>query len=174
MTDVLDLIDGALRDYDLSADAMRWTADPPQEPEPGQLGPDWVDVGWTVDPPYAVGSPELHAIMPAICAWLTANRVDPTVVPIWSVPAQVGRWLLYDAYAAGRDGSKGRIDPTTGELVMEVRRQRLFVPAPEVLEPWLASADPDDVDRLLVTWHRRYRRIKAMRRAYCARRRHRR
>lgn len=30
MTDILDLIDNALADYELSGDAMRWTPDPPK------------------------------------------------------------------------------------------------------------------------------------------------
>lgn len=177
MTDVVDLIDGALRDYDLSADAMRWMADPPK---PIELTPAQEENRAQIEvalrmgyapPPYQPGSAEFGAVLPTIQSWLVANRIDPNVVPIWTVPLQVKRWLLYDAYV--KDGSgKLRWDPVAEQAVSEVRRQLLFEPAPEVLRPWLATGDSDNVDRLLLTWHRRFRRLQAMRRAYS--RRHRR
>ncbi len=59
MTDVLDLIDGAISDWETSPDAMRWSAEPPaEEPEFKQggfgggavyvapVGSPWVDAGW--------------------------------------------------------------------------------------------------------------------------------
>ncbi len=59
MTDVLDLIDGAISDWETSPDAMRWSAEPPAE-EPvhntgtwasgnvfvAPIGSSWSDAGW--------------------------------------------------------------------------------------------------------------------------------
>jgi len=46
MTDILSLIDGALGDYQVSRDAMRWTPDDPLAEEPAPVAPVATRVAW--------------------------------------------------------------------------------------------------------------------------------
>lgn len=49
MSDIVDTIDGALRDFETSLDAMRWTAEPPIAPPRATL-PDVPQVVVTITP----------------------------------------------------------------------------------------------------------------------------
>jgi hypothetical protein len=186
--DILDLIDGALADY-TSADAMRWSPEPPT-PAPAatvRLEFDGVDFTPHVDQsrPIVFTSPGLKALravndriltrrslarahMAAICDWLTANGIRPADVPLESVPVVTKRWIIYQRYERNRAGQI-RVEARPGaepETVMTVQRVPHRAPPPWQLAPWLALYDAWPIEEFLARWLP----IRATRAAYAKRR----
>lgn len=179
MTDVLDLIDGAISDWETSPDAMRWGA------ESGGEEPQYKTGGWSEllrlinaerrpDPlagarlfnlvtaePYRPGSRQFAMIMPAICRWLEANGIVPKRVPIHAVPAVFRGWIYIDTYAWGADG------PVVLNSLPKERTIRvpLIEPLPDALKPWWLIGDSGPIGR----WYDERIRLGAMHSAYSRR-----
>ncbi len=160
MTDVLDLIDGAIRDWEIGSDAMRWTPEPPLPPRPAP----------PPRPSYAAGTAEFMQIMPAICQWLTANGFVPKRVPIEAVPVVSDRWIWGEVHVYD---SAGRLvfDKASGEVPSIVQRRPLRLEPPDVLWPWIRTGD---IGWTLDAWMVRRVGMARMRSMYARRLRHRR
>jgi hypothetical protein len=180
VTDVLDLIDGAIRDWEIGNDAMRWTPDPiPVEPPnphsghgharvggvPGVAMPGWMRSLPPAIPPYAPGSAELTALMPAICRWLAGNGFVPGRVPLHAVPVVSDRWIWCEVHAYD---SAGRLvfDKVKGEVPTIVQRRPRWQDPPDGLWPWIATGDPAWT---LNAWLERRLRVAAVRASYARR-----
>ncbi len=178
MTDVLDLIDGAIRDWEIGSDAMRWTPDPlpvgplspPAPPLPTEMRHWLQELPPPPQPSYAPGTAEFMQLMPAICQWLTGNGFVPKRVPIDAVPVVSDRWIWCEVHVYD---SAGRIvfDKKAGEVPTIVQRRPRRVDPPDVLWPWIRAGD---IGWTLGAWMVRRVGMARMRANYARRLRHRR
>lgn len=176
MTDVLDLIDGALRDYDLSSDAMRWSPDPVVDDEPVTgVHAGHLHIRLERRRRFEAGSPELRDITPTICGWLKANGFNPNLIPLSAVPVLAGPWIYCERMAVDGAG-RIRFDKQADDVVTVVERRARRVEPPDELWPWLTAGDA--TGRYDVLWRGivRYLDRRRVRAAYSSRvrRRHRR
>ncbi len=114
MSDVLDLIDNAVGDWETSRDAMRWTPDPPK--------------------PTCV-----EDLRGTICQWLVANSINLDDVPIHAVPDIRDGRITCPVYVR-RDGTL--VVDEDGEVSMGSITVPLIVEPPEALTDWLAGTLP--------------------------------
>lgn len=196
MTDVLDMIDGALRDWETSTDAMRWTPDPPDGDRIDLSG--WANAGY-VDETALLSTPCVRGLSggtlaayvalqgetpivilpggwvpnwpaadlrPQIRAWLTANRIDPMLVPVNTVPAITRRWIYWESAVYDRAGDPV-FDAASDEWLQVPQRSPLLVEPPAELWPWWATSNTD----VIQAWWDRWARRSVLRHMYAARRR---
>ncbi len=168
---ILDLIDTVVRDYGTSADAMRWTPGPVEEPlssDPVEVAVGWLPAGLPhvyTPASYEPGLPGFREIMPVVCAWLAGNGFAPNRVPLDAVPVMSDRWVWCRVHLHGADGRivwRKSADGVADVVTVVQRRIRRLDP-PDELWPWLYTAD---VVATLEAWLERRLRLSAMRRAY--------
>jgi len=164
MTDILGLIDGAIRDWETSPDAMRWSPEPPPDPSAWRVELNGIDLT-----PYVsrVELPGLRRLREAHDA-LLRQRIEglsQAEITVWFDETHAFRWPRVNVHAimdpirawltANRitpaDVPIDAVPAVVGRRIVcpvyaRDRRGRLLVtrlrvPPPEQLREWLDGAD---------------------------------
>jgi hypothetical protein len=91
MSDILDLIDGAVGAHELSADAMRWSPEPADEGGVIAYGVDGDTVVTVTYEVHAWGSTETIRRFEAVLALSPMPEPDPELYPLVDLP-ELRRW----------------------------------------------------------------------------------
>jgi hypothetical protein len=99
---------------------------------------------------------DVWPIMQAIQVWLTANRIDPGVVPTDAVPVIVGRRIYCRVFVRDRRGQVVLERRPRNEVKTDHVSVRMRTRPPAELHAWLAAGIPVSAYRWLVNkaWRR--------------------